>query len=329
MKLIVEGPDNSGKSTLVRKLHEAFDIPIIPGRGPGRSTYEINHRVCELAKLDKGLFDRHPCVSQEIYNRFRAGGPVIDPELIDQFYKSPKFFIYCRGRPSLKDHVIKDTDALRDKSGTTHQEVVERSHLDICKAYDEWALDHANYVYRIGDDFTKLEDVVRRVMGGTSFDPVRDIEDFHLKFRLDYGGPPRSLPESLSVFRKAFMSEELQEYRVSEAQARSEKIKQEGVDLAEYAFHLDQMLDALVDLTYVVLGTSYLHGFDFREAWRRVHSKNMEKVRVKSEEDSKRGSIYDVVKPEGWEAPSHIDMVERNDLSLKFDQPKARNAPVA
>jgi len=72
---------------------------------------------------------------------------------------------------------------------------------------------------------------------------------------------------------------------------------------------LEGMLDALVDLTYVVLGTAYLHGFDFNEAFRRVHEANMKKVRAEAKTDSKRGTAYDVVKPEGWTPPDLGDLV--------------------
>ena len=67
-----------------------------------------------------------------------------------------------------------------------------------------------------------------------------------------------------------------------------------------------KVLDALVDLVYVALGTAYLHGFGpqkFNEAWRRVHEKNMEKIRAPSADHSKRGSAFDVIKPAGWTPP--------------------------
>jgi len=123
-----------------------------------------------------------------------------------------------------------------------------------------------------------------------------DIESFHHKFRLDYGGPPRPLPFELAQFRIKFLQEELDEYAAA----------YEADDSLEAR---EQMLDALVDLVYVALGTAYLHGFNFAEAWRRVQVANMSKVRVERAEDSKRGSKFDVVKPEGWKPPCHLDLV--------------------
>lgn len=112
----------------------------------------------------------------------------------------------------------------------------------------------------------------------------QDIKDFHEKFGLKYDGPPRDLPVDLATFRLGFIFEELDELITAEKRA-------------------DQ-LDALVDLTYVILGTAYLHGFDFQEAWNRVHAANMAKVRG----PSKRSEAFDVIKPEGWTAPVLDDL---------------------
>ena len=89
-------------------------------------------------------------------------------------------------------------------------------------------------------------------------DMVTDIRDFHEKFDLEFG----SITGHIRDFRIRFMHEELGEY----LKAASEK-------------NAHDMLDALVDLTYVVLGTAYLEGYDFEEAWKRVHAANMEKDR--------------------------------------------------
>ena len=123
-------------------------------------------------------------------------------------------------------------------------------------------------------------------------DLMKDIKEFHEKFELRGPQQPTQLPGDLHEFRVDFMFEELHEYRLAHQQG-----------------NIVDQLDALVDLTYVVLGTAYLHGFDFNEAWRRVHAANMEKIRAASGFDSRRGSAYDVVKPEGWTAPDLSDLV--------------------
>lgn len=121
---------------------------------------------------------------------------------------------------------------------------------------------------------------------------IKNIKEFHEMFRLEYDGPPRELEQKLSVFRIRFIDEELTEY--DEACVAHDKAKQ---------------LDSLVDIVYVTLGTAYAQGFDFNEAWRRVHAANMKKVRALKASDSERGSTYDVVKPPGWEPANLEDLV--------------------
>lgn len=134
-------------------------------------------------------------------------------------------------------------------------------------------------------------------------DLIGDVEDFHHKFDLLYDGPPRMLQGKLGEFRLKFLREEIHEY--SEAMYRAEYDLEFRPELVEQ--RLEQMLDALVDEVYVAIGTAVLHGFNFREAWRRVHEANMHKVRATKPTD--RGGLFDVVKPDGWVPPSHADLV--------------------
>lgn len=122
-----------------------------------------------------------------------------------------------------------------------------------------------------------------------------DIAAFHEKFGLTYQGPPRPLGEEMHEFRYGFLMEECKEYH-----------------LGYQVSNLELQLDALIDLAYVLFGTAYLHGFtpeQFEEAWNRVHTANMKKVRASDVSESSRGSTLDVVKPEGWEAPDLSDIV--------------------
>lgn len=144
-------------------------------------------------------------------------------------------------------------------------------------------------------------------------DLMGDIRAFHEKFSLIYDGFPRQLPSDLLDFRVKFMREELTEY-TDDSNALAAHLLTDATDTANVTHLLEKQLDAIVDLIYVALGTAYLQGFgyDFNEAWRRVHDANMKKVRALREADSKRGSTYDVIKPPGWEPPSHTDLVENH-----------------
>ena len=117
-----------------------------------------------------------------------------------------------------------------------------------------------------------------------------DIEDFHKKMAIAYDGPPRLLDDRISTIRETFLQEELNEYKDAET--------------------MEDKLDALVDLVYVALGTAYLHGFPFDEAWCRVQEANMKK-RPASQSHRNKGWRHemDVTKPEGWEPPDFSDLL--------------------
>jgi predicted HAD superfamily Cof-like phosphohydrolase len=124
------------------------------------------------------------------------------------------------------------------------------------------------------------------------------IEDFHKKFGVE-PKHPIEWNEDDHLFRLNFLREELIEY-------------EEALDRLNYGSEDSQtdMLDALVDLVYVAMGTAYIYGWDFEEAFRRVHEANMQKIRAQSANESKRGSSLDIVKPAGWKPPVLNDLVK-------------------
>lgn len=131
---------------------------------------------------------------------------------------------------------------------------------------------------------------------GNHFD---DVGRFHEKFQLEnttfYPPGPREPHEEVLDFRLKFLEEELQEFR-------------EGMDEMDHA----QMFDALIDLVYVALGTAHFLGYPWREGWNLVQAANMNKVRAQADaSDSKRGSSFDVVKPEGWQPPDIQGLLEK------------------
>jgi predicted HAD superfamily Cof-like phosphohydrolase len=151
------------------------------------------------------------------------------------------------------------------------------------------------------------------VVGVRAPDLMLDIERFHQRFGLEYNGKPRMLEPDLFGFRDKFMHEELEEYEEEQVGLIEALTSDDGKpDHRRIALGLHQQLDALVDLVYVALGTAYMQfGPEvFHEAWRRVQAANMAKVRCEKEGDSKRGSTFDVIKPQGWTPPDHHDLVK-------------------
>jgi predicted HAD superfamily Cof-like phosphohydrolase len=127
-------------------------------------------------------------------------------------------------------------------------------------------------------------------------DNFNDVGEFHSKFGLRRvlevfpPGPPQLSEEELEQlldFRRIFLEEELAEFTTAMS----------GMDFVE-------MADALVDLVYVAMGTAHLLGLPWHELWDEVQATNMAKKRAAANgADSKRGSSWDVVKPEGWQPP--------------------------
>jgi predicted HAD superfamily Cof-like phosphohydrolase len=155
---------------------------------------------------------------------------------------------------------------------------------------------------------------------------LRDVGAFQAKFGLDgveAAQPGFILDNKLQGFRLNFLLEELMEY----AEAVGFELVQKGDELVfapateTQARSLVGALDALVDLQYVLTGNVRFHGFAvvrydpilsqtlpvFDSAWYRVHAANMRKVR--SNGTGKRGSTFDVVKPEGWVPPNLKDLL--------------------
>lgn len=143
---------------------------------------------------------------------------------------------------------------------------------------------------------------------------VADIADFHEKFELQGPNIPQGLDPDLHAFRSKFMQEELDEYNTAYINLQFQ-LGLKIISQKKVAEALANQLDALVDLVYVAIGTAHMHGFDFDKAWNKVHHANMQKIRVKSANQSKRGSEYDVIKPEGWQPPDHTPLVKDNKYS--------------
>lgn len=127
-----------------------------------------------------------------------------------------------------------------------------------------------------------------------------DVGDFHQKFGLhrsdfDPGPTGAEKDEELMEFRIKFLQEELDEF----IQALKEG-------------NMAKAFDALMDLNYVSLGTAHLLGFPWHRGWHLVQAANMAKMRAKADgSDSKRGSSFDVVKPEGWMPPDIEGLLKR------------------
>lgn len=150
MNIIIEGPDGSGKSTLAKMLSSIFGWPVKPGEGPPKGLGEIDERIERYLQFDKVIFDRHPVISQPIYNAIHDSPTLPHPKLTRIFYSQPNIIIYCR-TTTLAKHVANHDSDTPDFLGKLKYHFIQ-----IVKRYDEWAVNRAHYIYRMGDRYTPL-----------------------------------------------------------------------------------------------------------------------------------------------------------------------------
>lgn len=149
--IVIEGMDNSGKSTLGEFMAAYLGLIVQESEGPPLNDDEINARVDKYAEFSNRLFVRHPCVSNAIYGSFRPEGNPITPGRTMIFYESNPLLIYCdAGARGFDGHELKDHDT------QTHQNLLANHQFELLKEYRLWAAQRAHFIYRIGDDMDEL-----------------------------------------------------------------------------------------------------------------------------------------------------------------------------
>ncbi len=123
-----------------------------------------------------------------------------------------------------------------------------------------------------------------------SEDWVRDIAGMHRYYGVNekvQEFDKEKLQQFLN-FRMSFLDEELNETKKAVREKNAEEI-----------------VDGLIDLCVVAIGTLDSMGIDSYDAWNKVLRANLQKkVGVKPERPNPLG-LPDLIKPDGWKAPSH------------------------
>lgn len=115
-----------------------------------------------------------------------------------------------------------------------------------------------------------------------------DIEDMHAKY-----GVNEKVREFDADKLKQFL-----EFRVK-------FLEEELNELKDNMNNPEEIVDALIDLCVVAIGTLDAFDVDAHKAWNVVHQANMNKqVGVKESRPNPLG-LPDLIKPVGWTAPSH------------------------
>lgn len=116
---------------------------------------------------------------------------------------------------------------------------------------------------------------------------VQDIADMHRKY-----GVNEAVRKLDAEKLKAFL-----EFRI--------RFLQEELDEMRNTDDPEEITDALIDLCVVAIGTMDALEINAMKAWDVVHNANMSKeVGIKASRPNPLG-LPDLIKPEGWVAPSH------------------------
>mgnify|MGYP001102214046 FL=1 len=82
------------------------------------------------------------------------------------------------------------------------------------------------------------------------------------------------------------------------------------IDKAHKEGNIYEISDGLIDLIYVASGLLNLMNMPAQALWNDVQARNMQKIRATKDNVGKRGSTFDVIKPEGWLPPRTKDIVD-------------------
>lgn len=118
----------------------------------------------------------------------------------------------------------------------------------------------------------------------------KDLNDMHnhFGFHEKVNSLSKTMLKEYLEFRFRFLEEELHEGKKAIEQGNPEEV-----------------VDALIDLIVVAVGTLDLYQVDSHRAWTAVHAANMSKeVGVKPGRPNPFG-LPDLVKPKGWQPPIH------------------------
>jgi len=121
-----------------------------------------------------------------------------------------------------------------------------------------------------------------------SKDWVQDIADMHTKYGVN-----------------KFMETADDETKRKFLQFRVDFLEEELTELKTQLDNPEEIVDACIDLCVVAIGTLNAFNVDAYKAWDEVHKANMAKeIGIKKERPNPLG-LPDLVKPAGWQNPSH------------------------
>jgi len=100
--IIVEGMDNTGKSTVAKLLGDTFQLPVVDRQGRPERDEQVIEQVMSFLLLDPpAILDRHPLISERVYGLVVRKRDIFEPPLNFSFYlerllRDDPLIVYCR-----------------------------------------------------------------------------------------------------------------------------------------------------------------------------------------------------------------------------------------
>lgn len=129
--IIIEGPDNAGKSRLAEDLSKQLGIPVVHSVRPPKGWSEedvLYHSTWQL-RPQKAILDRVYAISEYVYGRVIRGKTALGDkhhEALMDLYHRPYLIIYCRP----------DLSTILDNKDRDQMEGVIENHTKIVEEYD-------------------------------------------------------------------------------------------------------------------------------------------------------------------------------------------------
>jgi len=123
----------------------------------------------------------------------------------------------------------------------------------------------------------------------------KDMQDMHKKY-------------GVNKWMQAEMQSDVDWRKINKFMQFRIGMMQEELDETKNAFEkkdAEEIVDGIIDLCVFAIGTLEVFGVDANKAWDEVYRANMSKeVGIKEGRPNPLG-LPDLVKPEGWEGPTH------------------------
>lgn len=154
-------------------------------------------------------------------------------------------------------------------------------------------------------DDEDLDDPEAPVLLYETLSNYENVLTFHRRFDLPRPAKPRLLTDDEFRFRSKFLYEELAEF-----------------ERAHRDDDLVEAFDALLDLAYVTIGTAIFMGLPWDDGFDEVHRANLTKERVYDANETKRGSAFDVKKPDDWQPPELAAVLRKHLDDVRLTEEK-------